>query len=412
MGRYAYNALDADGRAAAGVVDAASRAEAIALLAARQVFVIDIDTSREDDAGAAIGGGLLDWRAPRLTGRAKATMLRQLATALQAGLPLLPALRGVTQQAATRGQRVVSGDLADRVQAGESLSAAMDAHPESFTRLEISMARVGETAGVLEEVMGYLSDFAERDLDIRRKVRSAATYPLFVLALAIVSVVVIVTVVLPPVIAVVTEGVATAELPLPTRVLMASGSFLRTWWVGLSSGLVLGGWALRRWMVSPDGRLAIDGLKLRVPLLGSAVRKVAVARFARTLGTLSKSGIGILEALHVLRDTLDNEVLARHVDRVAAEITKGDSIADPLRQTGQFPPLLIQVTAMGERTGRLDELLLQTAEAYEKETAAAVDRAMTILPALLIVVLAVVVAFVLSAVLLPIVTLDIASPGL
>lgn len=271
------------------------------------------------------------------------------------------------------------------------------------------MVRVGETAGLLDQVMGHLADFAERELEVRQKIRSAATYPAFVMVLAAVSVVIIVTVILPRVLSAVAENISL--LPAPTRALLALSEFL-TYYGWLVVLLLAGGiWAFRKWLSRPAGRLAFDRFKLRIPVLGTAVRKVAVARFARTLGTLSKSGIQILEALGVLRDTLGNEALAQRIDEVAAGVTRGQSIAEPLRQTGEFPPLLIQVIAMGEKTGRLDELLLQTAEAYEKETAASIQRVMTLLPAIFIVLMALVVAFVLAAVMLPIVQMSISVPG-
>ncbi len=151
----------------------------------------------------------------------------------------------------------------------------------------------------------------------------------------------------------------------------------------------------------------MDRFKLRVPLLGTAIRRVAVARFARTLGTLTKSGIHIVEAMQVIRGTLGNEALAQQIDGVTSDIAQGQSIAEPLRETGQFPPLLIQVIAMGERTGKLDELLLHTANSYDKETAATLQRLMTVIPVLFILGLAVVVIFILAAVLLPIVNMDV-----
>jgi type II secretory pathway component PulF len=184
------------------------------------------------------------------------------------------------------------------------------------------------------------------------------------------------------------------------------------WGLLLLAALAAGAWLFRSWARRPAGRLALDGFKLRVPVLGTAIRRVAVARFARTLGTLSQSGIQILEALRVLRDTLGNEALARHVDEVAGRITQGQSIAEPLRRTGQFPALLTQVIALGEKTGKLDEMLLKTADVYEKETAAAIDRLMILLPAALIVLLAGVVGFILAAVLLPILEMQGSIPGL
>jgi type II secretory pathway component PulF len=282
------------------------------------------------------------------------------------------------------------------------------AFPGSFSRLEISMVGVGETAGMLEKVIGHLAEFAERELDVREKIRSAAAYPVFVLVLACVSVVVILAVIVPRVLGALGD---VAALPWPTVVLMGLSRLLVGWGWLLAILAVGGVLALRHWLSRPAGRLAFDRFKLRLPVLGPALRRLAVSRFARTLGTLSGAGIGILEALHVLRDTLGNEALARKVDEVAAGVRRGESIAEPLRQTGEFPPLLIQVIALGERTGRLDELLLRTADGYEKETAAAIQRAMAVLPAAFIVLLAVVVLFVLAAVLLPIVNMETWSPG-
>lgn len=408
MPHYRYNALDAVGSAVNGTVAADSRQGAIAALAGRAIYVTDLREAADKEAPA--GGLRLAWPGRRITLRAKAAMLRQLATALKAGLPLLSALRVVEAQADTSAMRDLAADLAADVQGGQSLSGSMEAHGRDFSHLEASMVRVGETAGMLDQVMGYLSEFAEKDLDVRERIRSAAAYPLFVLALAAVSVILVMTVILPRVLSTVSETVGV--LPVPTKIVMALSHFLLGyWWAVL--GLIAGAGAAFRWWVSrPSGRFVFDRFLLQIPVVGTALRRVAVARFARTLGTLSKSGIGILESLRVLRDTLGNEALARELDKVAAGITQGRSIAEPLRQTGQFPPLLIQVIAMGERTGRLDEMLLQTAEAYERETAAAIQRVMTVVPAVFIVLLALVVGFVLVSILLPIVNMETAIGGM
>ena len=402
MSDFTYSALDEAGQAVSGEIEAPERGQAIATLAQRKVFVTVI-TERQAQASHAAGHpvvGLFHRR--RVPPRARAAMLGQLATALKAGLPLLSGLRVVEQQTEGSALRNLVADLAQRVQAGESMSDAMAAHPDTFKRLEVSMVRVGEAAGLLDQVMGYLAEFAERNVNVRQKIRSAATYPAFVLGLAVVSVIIIITVILPRVIGVVTENVGSATLPAPTRVLLWLSDSLKAYGWLLVIAIVAGVAAFRRWLTRPGVRLAFDAFKLKVPVLGTAIRRVAVGRFARTLGTLSKSGIQIIEALTVLRDTLGNEALARRIDEVTAGIAQGQSIAEPLRKTGEFPPLLIQVIAMGERTGRLDELLLQTAQAYEKETDAAVQRVMTVLPAVLIVLLALVVAFVLTSVLLPV----------
>ena len=256
-------------------------------------------------------------------------MLRQLATALAAGLPLLSALRVVGEQAESDALKQLVLDVAGRVQGGESLSEAMRARPQDFSALEASMVGVGETAGVLDEVMRYLADFAERSADTREKIRSAAAYPAFVLVLAAISVVVVVAVILPGIIATVVDNVGEVALPAPTRILLGlSGALAAYGWL-MAIVLVAAVAAFRAWLKRPAGRLAFDAFKLRVPVLGTALRRIAVGRFARTLGTLSASGIRILEALDVLRDTLGNEALARRIDEAAADITQGESIAGP-----------------------------------------------------------------------------------
>ncbi len=409
MADYTYNALDEHGSPVSGRIAAAGRTEAIAQLVARKVYVTDLDAATDGAGDSSVG--VLPWRR-RLSPRLRASMLQQLATALKAGLPLLSALRVIEQQTDSKAAGRLAGALAGDVQAGQSLSEAMAARPREFKPLEVAMVRVGETAGVLDSVMSYLADFAERDVEIRNQIRSAATYPVFVLSLAAVSVVVIIAVILPRVMGAVTDELAVAAMPLPTRILLAVSDGVRQYGWAMALGVVGAVVAFRAWVARPGGRLAFDRFKLRIPVLGNAIRKIAVARFARTLGTLSASGIQILEALDVLRGTLGNEALARRIDEVSAQITQGESIAEPLRQTGDFPPLLIQVIAMGERTGRLDELLLQTAQAYEKDTAAAIGRVMTLLPGVLIVLLALVVVFILAGVLLPIIEMQSALPGL
>ena len=408
MATFQYSALNSDGEPVRGRIAAESRHGAIAALAEQGIFVTDVEAAPSDaDRPARTLEERLARR--RVSQRAKASMLSQLATALQAGLAMLPALRVVQEQAGNTPLEGLMEDLADRVQGGEPLSAAMGAHDRVFTRLEVSMARVGETAGLLDEVMGHLAEFAERDEEIRQRIRSAATYPAIVLVLAGISVVIVLAFIIPRVLGAMSDNVSL--LPAPTRALLAISEFLQTYGLVLLAVLAGGIFGLRAWTARPAGRLAFDKFKLRVPVVGSAIRKVAVARFARTLGTLSRSGIQILEALGVLRDTLGNEALAQKVDEVAAHITQGQSIAEPLRRTGEFPPLLTQVIAMGEETGRLDELLLRTADAYEKETAASIQRVMTVVPAVFIVVMALVVGFILAAVLLPIVEMTAAVGG-
>jgi type II secretory pathway component PulF len=248
--------------------------------------------------------------------------------------------------------------------------------------------------------MIQLTELIARDEKVKTNMKNAAAYPIFVLAFGMLSVVVVLTKILPNIID--TIGVETALLPLPTRMLMTTSDFLLNY--GLLIGLlcVLGGFGLTHWKRTPKGRLAMDAFKLKMPVFGSVLKTIAVGRFARTLGALTQSGITILHALEVVRDTLGNEVLGREIDEVAAKVKTGECVAEPLAESGLFPPLLVQIVSIGEQTGKLDELLLNAADTFDDAADAAVTRFMSVFPALLIMLLALVVGFIIAATLLPI----------
>ncbi|MBB6429893.1 type II secretion system F family protein [Algisphaera agarilytica] len=416
MPDFAYKALDRTGKSVAGVVSAADRAAAVALLGERDTFVTDMEESagRAKRRGASPAsrdsaedqGASIRWNARKVSPRQRLTLLRQLSVGLSAGLTLVNALEVVADQADSPAVKALVADLIERVTSGDSLSDAEASHPEAFSTMQVSMTRAGEAAGALDTVMTSLTAFAERDLELREKLRSAAIYPLMVLGLGFISILVIMLFILPRIMTVV--GESGSDLPLPTVILMGMTDWVRSP-MGIGAMVImavaLGLWW--RWSRTPDGVLAMDRFKLKLPFIGTAIRRVSVSRFARTLGTLAAANIPIVESMRIVRDTLGNEALARDIDTAADGIVRGSSIADELRDTGQFPSLLIQVIAMGERTGRLDELLMDTADTYDKETNAALQRVMTIVPVLFILVLAVFVAFILAAALLPIMGMDL-----
>ena len=408
MPEFAYKALAGDGTRQGGSVAAASCAAAVAMLAQRGEFVLEMTEGQAEAPQASPRLPVFSLGGSRASVRQRAALLRQVSVALSAGLTLVAALSVVAEQAETPALRSLVRELIEGVQRGEALSEVMQSagNGKAFNTMQSSMVRAGETAGVLDEVMMSLADFAERDVTLREKLRSAAIYPAMVLALALVSIVVILVWILPTIM----ESIADTggELPLPTVILMTISDTLRSpAGILVALALIVGGGVLWKWQGTDAGRLAFDGWKLKTPVLGPAVRRVAVARFARVLGTLTGAGIPIVEAMRIVRDTLGNEVLARRIDHATEEIVRGRPIAEPLSEDGAFPPLLVQVVAMGERTGKLDELLLRSADTYDKETEVALQRVMSVLPALMIVGLALVVAFILAAALLPIVGMDL-----
>ena len=350
----------------------------------------------------------LGWR---VTSREILAMTTQLSTAVRAGLPLLNSLELIRKQQRRPGMRRLFNDLVESVNGGKSLSEALGEHPEIFTPLYVSMIRVGETGGILEQTSTQLAMILAREEKVKTNMKNAAAYPIFVLVLGLVSATVIVTVILPRIL--LTVGAAGAALPLPTRILMSISSFLHAlftsvagWFVILATIAAL--YAFRRW-TKAAGRFAWDQFKLRIPVLGSVLRTIAVGRFARTLGALTKGGVTILEALGVVRDTLGNEVLAREIDEVAEKVKRGESLAEPLDASGCFPPLLVQIVAIGEQTGKLDDLLLNAAETFDTDADAAINRFMAIFPAILILLLALIVGFIIAAALLPIVMMSLGT---
>jgi type II secretory pathway component PulF len=262
---------------------------------------------------------------------------------------------------------------------------------------------------MLEQTTAQLADMLSREEKIKSNMRNASAYPLFVLTLGLVSVTIIITVILPRIMS--TLGADTATLPMPTRVLLGISAFVK----GMFT--TLGGWIFivaviagllyfQRWKKNA-GRLQFDAFKLRIPVLGSVLRTIAVGRFARTLGSLTMGGVTILDALAVVRDTLGNELLGREIDAVADKVKRGESLADPLNESGYFPPLLVQIVSVGEQTGKLDELLLNAADTFDAEADSAVSKFMAIFPAILILVLALVIGFIIAATLLPIVAMQL-----
>lgn len=421
MGQFSYKAVDRGGAHVAGSVEAADRRSAVAALTDRGHFVTElIEQSRRAQKGdgrptsgiqmpsfPSLGGD-------RIAGKDILAMTTQLSTAVRAGLPLLNCLELLRKQQRKTAMKRLFDRLVKSVNSGQSLSEAMAEHPRIFSPLYLSMIRVGETGGILEQTSTQLAGILAREEKVKTDMKNASAYPLFVLTLGLVSAVVIVVFILPKILENVSAGAG--ALPLPTRVLLGFGGVARFLFTSVGGWAVIVGiiaalYAFRRW-TRTVGRLEWDAFKLRIPVLGSVLRTIAVGRFARTLGALTAGGVTILEALAVVRDTLGNEVLARQIDEVAEKVKRGESLAEPLEESGYFPPLLVQIVAIGEQTGKLDELLLNAAETFDTDADAALSRFMSVFPAALILILALVIGFIIAAALLPIVMMSLGGGAL
>jgi len=417
VGQFFYKAVDKGGGHVTGTIEASDRRSAVVALSDRGQFVTDLaeqtvaaDVEAVEKKEADLAK-VFRFGSKRITGKDILAMTTQLSTALRAGLPLLNGLELILKQQHKAAMREMLSDLVNSVSSGQSLSDAMAKHEKIFSPLYISMIRVGETGGLLEQTTAQLAGMLSRDEKIKTSMKNASAYPVFVLCIGFVSVVIIITWILPGILATIPGGIGAA--PLPTRILMTLSDFMRNlfstvfgWF--MIAVIAAGIYYLRRW-TKTSGRIRWDAFKLKIPVLGAVLRTIAVGRFARTLGSLTQGGVTILEALGVVRNTLGNEVLGREIDTVAEEVKRGESLAGPLDESGYFPPLLVQITSVGEQTGKLDELLLNAAETFDSDADAAINRFMAIFPAVLILLLALVIGFIIAATLLPIVMMGLGA---
>ena len=414
MGYFAYKAVGKGGAHVSGTIEASDRRSAVVALSGRGQFVIELAETAGPNGGTKAVLDLSRYLSLGLGGVGSKDILAmttQLSTALRAGLPLLNGLELIRDQQHKPAMREMLDELVKAVSSGQSLSEAMGKYPKVFSPLYLSMIRVGETGGLLEATSTQLAAILGRDEKVKTSMKNASAYPIFVLCLGLVSVTIVITWILPKILATISGGVAL--LPWPTRILLAVSDFVKALFTSFVGWLaivliVVGLYYLVRWMKS-EGRIRWDTFKLKVPVLGSVLRTIAVGRFARTLGSLTKGGVTILEALSVVRDTLGNELLGREIDSVAEKVKHGESLGGPLGESGYFPPLLVQIISIGEQTGKLDELLLNAADTFDSDADAAINRFMAIFPAILILLLALVIGFIIAATLLPVVMMSLGA---
>lgn len=419
MAIYTYKGVDQTGSDVSGTIEAVDRRVAVRELTDRGHFVSKISAKVFASASAETGltgkkqvniSEIFRFGSAKINGKDILAMTSQLSTALKAGLPILNALEIIGAQQHKEPMKQLMDGLAHSVRSGDALSDAMSGHSNIFSDLYVSMVRVGETGGILEKTMEQLTGLLTREDKIKSDMKNAAAYPLFVLGIGLPCVIVMITSILPKIID--TIGAGATALPLPTRMMLGMSYFLARFGWALLLGIAGGLYYFTKWKNTESGRLQWDTFILKVPLLGSVMRTIAVGRFARTLGALTSSGITILEALAVVRGTLGNSKLAIHIDDVAGKVRVGHCLADPLSDSELFPPLLIQIVSIGEQTGRLDELLLNAADTFDGLADNAITRFMSIFPALLIVSLAVVIGFVIIATLLPVMSMDLGGVGM
>ena len=404
--------------ASGGTIQAEDRAEAIGILTRNGIIATSIENESESQGRSprlasptkiSISNRRLKGR-PSMSRTDLTSFIREIATALEAGLPLMQSLRTVRRQASGRALPVILDFLIERVEAGVPLHQAAKEYGPPFDDMTVGMFRAADASGRNAEVLHQLADLLDRSVELRREVVGATVYPMIVAGLISISVVVLITFVLPRLMAPIT-GQPGVELPFPTRVLLGIAGFITGWWwaIALSTVAAIIGW--RRWISQPQNRMLVDLTLLRLPIVGVLLRDVAVARFTRTLGTLVSAGIPILQALRVVRDTLGNSAMMAAIDEVQERVTTGSSLADPLERSGLFPPLLIQIVNIGERSGRLEPMLMHAATAFDRQVNNSLKVFTKALPPILLIVMGLVAGFVLLGILLPLLNLQAAIGG-
>jgi len=400
---YAYKALDSTGKAIGGLVDAESQRSARQKLRGSGIYPIALAEERQGGARARTPLGL-PFLGERVPAPELAAVTRQFATLVGAGLPLVESLGALAEQTERERLKRALAQVRQQVLEGRGLAEALAEHPRIFSPLYVNMVQAGEASGALDVVLGRLADYTENQARLLAKVRSALTYPLIMLVLGSSVLFFLVSYVVPKVTRIFQE--TQQQLPaLTVALLWFSGLVARWWWLGLLL-LAGGAFALRAYARTPAGRLRLDHLQLRVPYLGRLAQKLAVARFARTLATLLASGVALLPALDIVKNIVNNVVLARAIEEARDAIREGQSIAPPLRASGLFPPLVLHMVAVGERSGELETMLARAADAYDSEVENAVTGLTTILEPIMIVFMGGVVLFIVLAILMPIFELN------
>lgn len=364
MARFAYEGRTADGARAQGVLEAASAGECAALLIQGGVTPVNIRESGQPER-RAVTAARFELFAPRVAAIDVQLFSRQLYTLLRAGVPILRALSGILESASNIAFARVVASLKDSLEAGRELSMAMRRHPEVFSPFYVAMVRVGESTGRLADIFLRLFDHLEFDRATRARIQEALRYPMFVMiamavALAVINVFVI------PAFARVYASLH-AELPLMTRILVATSRFTIQWGWLIVAAMVLAFTAFRFWIATDGGRLRWDRFKLRLPFIGSIVSKATLARFARTFALALRSGIPAATALSIVAEVADNAWIASRVEAMRNGVERGESLLRTARATGVFNPVVLQMIAVGEETGSVDELMQEIAEMYERE---------------------------------------------
>jgi type IV pilus assembly protein PilC len=390
MPTFVYSARAISGELSNGEIDLPTREEVVGYLRRQRLVPVNV-RAKPKELSFSFGTGVKT--------REVVIFTRQFATMITSGLPLVQSLSILAEQTENERFKVVISAVLNDIQSGQTLADAMRRHPKVFTDLYVNMIAAGEAGGILDTILLRLATFLEKNDALVRKIKGAMTYPTVMLLVVIGATTVLLWKVVPVFAGIFTD--AGMALPMPTRVVLSISGFLQSYILYCFLGFIGAIFAVRQYYTTQSGQLALDKALLRMPVMGNLIRKSAVSRFTRTLGTLVSSGVSILEGLEITARTAGNRVVHDAVMKSRASIAGGATISEPLKESGVFPPMVVQMINVGEQTGGLDEMLSKIADFYDDEVDAAVTALTSILEPIMIVVMGVVIGGMVVAMYLP-----------
>jgi len=420
MPRFKYVAMDSKGAETEGVIDAENQSDAVSMIRSQGFFptrVVQLGAEDEEmpvpAAGKAKDGGkglkmeikLPGFLARRVKPKQLTVFTRQLATLVDARLPLLRALRILLKQQKEGALRDAVNSMGEAVEGGSTFSEALAQHPRIFDNLFVNMVRAGEAGGVLEIVLLRLAEFMEKTERIKNKIRSAMIYPIVVLCVAVAILTFLLTNVVPKFEQIFEDLLQGSALPALTQFVIKVADVVTNQSLYVIGGIVVVVTLVKVAGRTGGGRLTLDTIKLRFPLVGPLLTKTGISRFTRTLGTLMSSGVPVLQALNIVRDTAGNEVVSRAIQSVHDSVKEGDTMAVPLETAGVFPGMVVSMVDVGEETGTLSDMLMKIADSYDDEVDTAVEGLTSAIEPVMIIMLAVIIGTMVIAMFVPLISI-------
>ena len=395
MSSYIYRARDERGKLIKGAMEAASPDELTAKLHKMGYLATNLS---ELKPGIRIKDNLKRWRPVRQQDLLVFNF--QLANLIEAGVPILSALKSIQAQIENKKLKDIIGDIGRNVEAGSSLSGSLNYYPHIFSRLFAGMVKSGEESGRLDKVLRRYAIFSESQMELREKIKGALFYPALLFIASILVILFIITYIIPQFVDLFTK--AGIMLPLATRILYTAGLGIKSYWYAIIAGLAVLLWMLKRYWQTQKGKYQSDRLLLKIPLFGILARRISISRFTRTFSTLLSAGVPVLASLEITKEVIGNAVIADEITRVGQSVERGEKLSDSLRVSGEFPSDTVQMIAVGEEGGNLDEMLNKIADFYDMAVGYAVKRLTVIIEPLFLAIMAAIIALIMASILIPI----------